>query len=178
MMKLRLFIILSVVSWAHSVYADGVKLPVDDPDALLAAIEKAGTKNYPGTTNPHNAVIDELLADDHAYNKVLAHIETGDEKWLKVADALGCCVDAGPAEELGISIAIALTHSPEPVLRRQSMSSLRDVCTVPLIEPTKAEFEAHVKAVKAALQRVKDPALQEKKMECLKEINAVHWVQQ
>lgn len=177
-MKKRCCLILCIVGWGYPAYAEKT-LPIDDPDALRAAIENScepiqirGIIHCKRNEAFKQLIGEDFMSDDSPYQRVLSHIETGDDRWLKVADALACCVDAGTSETLGISIAVALTHAPETILRRTPVNKLKSVCTVPFWEPTKEQFEAHVKAVKTALKLVKDSALQDKRGECLKLIDA------
>ncbi len=121
-----LALILSAIcfsaAWAEE--KKGAASYVDNPDAMLRMIDTLGVEG---------AV--SKLATDGKWEKVYAHIDGGDDRWLKVADGISCCVDAGLAEALPISVSVALTHNPEGVLRitgDHEAFDLQDICSVPL----------------------------------------------
>ncbi len=128
-------------------------------------IEKEGAK----------AVIEKLTAHNQAeWHRVVRRIDLGSPEWLGIAGKLLKGSDAGTSEDLRISLAVALTHNPEGVLRMAGSDlPLEQVCTVPFIEPSKHVVANHKLRVKAALRRVTAKDLTEKKAACLKSIERV-----
>lgn len=170
-MTLHLIVMLWMVGLVFPALAEST-IPINDPVVLREALLRDGRQ---GTANK---VWQQLAPDGFGgsdYDKVLSHIETGDEKWLNVADALLCCVDASTGESLSQALIMALVQAPEVMLARTDINALGDVCTVPFIESSKTEFYNHIKAVKKALKRVKAPELLSKKAECRRLIDDIRW---
>ena len=120
-------------------------------------------------------VVQQLTAGNAAkWHQVIDKIDTGESAWLDVAGKLLKVTDAGGTEDLRVSLAVALTHNPEGVLRMTGPDlALEQVCTVPFIEPSKKAVTAHKAKVQAAMKRVTAKELQEKKVACLKAIDAI-----
>jgi hypothetical protein len=57
-----------------------------------------------------------LFRDNKAWAKALDGIETGSSEWLVTARQLNAFADGGAAEELSISLSVALTRAPAKVL--------------------------------------------------------------
>lgn len=120
------------------------------------------------------AVIQQLATGKQtAWNSVVKKIDIGTPEWLQVPGKLLKRSDAGTTEDLRISLAVALTHNPQGVLRMTGPDlPLEQVCTVPFIEPSEKVIAIHKAKVHAALRRVVAQELQEKKAACLKSIEA------
>lgn len=106
-------------------------------------------------------------------------IATGTDDWLAVAKNIAPYADASLSEALPVDVSLALTKNPEAVLRlsqeKNSLFPISDICTVMLIEPTKAQYDAHVHAVDNALAKATAPDIQQAKSQCLKQIHARSW---
>lgn len=129
------------------------------PQGVLKEIDGKGAK----------AVVEEKFEpDEKKWDQLLDKIDTGTDAWLKVAKKIAPGTDAATALGLKISLAVALTHNPEGVLRMVPFSAftLEDVCTVPFIESSRAKDIAHIQKVRLALKRVTSPDLKEKRDKC------------
>ncbi len=101
-------------------------------------------------------VVDKFYsAHGHAWAEMLAKISSGDTAWLNVAVALLKGTDAGSGEDLRYAVSKALLRNPTGVLRLAAPAfGLENVCSVPVIEPTKAEVGHYLAQGNAALKRV------------------------
>jgi len=134
----------------------------DSAESLLQAIDKNG-----GQSIVHGLGYDEV-------DKILSHIETGDPKWLAVAGKLAPYADAGFGEGLGIALATALPVAPQEVLTlagKEPPLSLSIICGLPFIEPDTEFLKNYISKTRKALEATTTPDLQQKKAECLKQIN-------
>jgi hypothetical protein len=120
------------------------------------------------TRNGAAAVVTRLAAGQGAaWNRVIADISSGRATWLDVAVRLAPGTDAGTAEDIDYALSSALLHNPEGVLQRlYKPFGLKDICVVPLIEPTDAQVAAWQERAVAALARVKTPQLQSRAAAC------------
>jgi hypothetical protein len=136
--------------------------PSSDAKDLLADIDHQGA----------GKVVQQLTGgDESAWNGVLRHIKTGSQDWLEVAQRLLPATDAGNTEDLHTALAVALTHNPNGVLTMVGPDlSIKDVCTVPFIEPDAKTVREHKLKVREALRGVRLPALSTKKRECLRAV--------
>jgi hypothetical protein len=108
------------------------------------------------------------------WERVLAHIKSGQDEWLSVARALRPGVDADTGEDLIGAVAAALKNNPNSVLKLTGSGfPIKQVCDVPLIEPTNAQVKHWKAEVLAALARVQDASLSDKARACRAAISAV-----
>ena len=108
------------------------------------------------------------------WDAVLRQVETGDDRWLAVARELSAGTDAGTSEGLQVALATALPKNPAGVLRlagTQPFLSLTNLCSAPFIEPQPAFFRRYLSSTRKALLRLKDAAIESRRLECLAEID-------
>lgn len=139
----------------------------ETPDHVLQEIASKGAM----------AVIKESLYghNSRTWERHLAKIDSGEVAWLQVARKLYAESDGAATLGLEVALSIALTHNPEGVLRwtgEKDWPDLEKVCAVRFIESPPSRDQAQIMSVKAALSRVSDPQLQEKKQQCEKLIEA------
>jgi len=144
----------------------------------LASAAMAGPKFI---AHPTPAQIDASLArygarstvsalfDQNRWDYVADRISAGSSDWVNLAGKLAPGADAGPAEELPISLAFALPRNAPAVLAlvRSGAFSADDVCGVPFIEGTIRDIGAYKRRAAAAIRRVSDPALAATVRTCL-----------
>jgi hypothetical protein len=110
------------------------------------------------------------LAKHGDYDRVLGHIDQGGTKWVALAPKLAPGTDAGNAEALIISLALALPKNPQAVLALLSGNNafqIDDVCGAPFIEGTVKDVPAYVRKARAAVSRVMDAKFAGAKAACL-----------
>ncbi len=107
-------------------------------------------------------VVDQLAkGDGKAWLEVEQHIANGDANWIELALELRPGTDAGTGEGLVIALATALPKNPEAVLDLEGGTmSLKNVCSLPFIEPEEAFVKSYSAAALQALDSVKTPSLQ------------------
>lgn len=111
--------------------------------------------------------------DWKTYGSFLDQIETATPKWLEVAQLLKTHTDAGASEALSITLAQAIKNNPEAVFGIMSEHNVKWSCSVPLIEPTKKEFDDFTVTTSMAVRKINKPSLAVKKAICLKELNSI-----
>jgi hypothetical protein len=154
-------LLLAISGCLLVVYAQPMTLT---PESVLKEIEMKGA----------GAVVAELWDTENAadWERLLDKIGTGADAWLKVARKIKPGTDAAATEGLRVSLAVALTHNPEGVLRMvPETAPLEAVCSIPFIESTKARDMMHIRNVRLALKRVTSRDLQEKRANCRTLIN-------
>lgn len=103
------------------------------------------------------------------WERVLAQVESGDARWLAVANVLADGTDAGESEALLVSLAMALPKNPGGVLTIADTKvpfSLTEVCGAPFIEPAPDFYLRYLQETRRALGLIKDAALENKRMRC------------
>ena len=162
MSRFVIALVLAVFVWGRAFAA------VPDAAALRADILRHGAK----------AVVERLVASD-GWDEVSDRIASGRTEWVTLAPKLADGTDAGPSEDLGIDLAFALPQNPTVVLRSINDKPWREggiigverVCGAPFIEDT--EPKGYLPEAIAAVQRVSDPALTNKKAACLAELHKI-----
>ena len=120
------------------------------PEDLLARIERQGGRE----------VLRALWDDERAFEDVLEGIETGEDAWLRVAQALQPFADGAASLSLRYALARALPGAPARILGLAGHGyAVDDLCTSPFIEPGPGVAEAYEREALAALGTVRAPAL-------------------
>lgn len=109
------------------------------------------------------------------WDDLLARVDSGNSEWVALVPKLATGTDGGNSEDLGIGLAYALPKNPKAVLRaidpdNGPVLGVRRVCSAPFIEDTVPDIPGYIKRAKAALNKVRDPALQDFKKACLAEL--------
>jgi len=138
-----------------------------DPDQLLP-LASSPAVNY---------LVHELSENEYAWTNVLNGIKTGDQRWLRLANALVVSRSAHPTEELYGALSVALDKTPEIVLFLPNVNP-EIVCA--FIEDdhggaTSPDFNAIYKHREAIVSKINVPALATRKAECLE--SAKHLLQ-
>lgn len=128
------------------------------PAAIGAAIARSGAR----------ATVSALF-DQHRWDEVAAHIARGEPAWVDLAGKLAPGTDAGTAEDLVISLALALPIDPRGVLAvvAAGAASVSDVCGAPFIEGTVSDVPSYKRRAAAAVARIADATLATAKAACL-----------
>ena len=139
--------------------------------AIAATLPTPGQISRQIETQGARATVGTYYAS-RQWELIMAQVSTGKQAWLDLVPKLQPGTDAGTAEDLAIVLAEALPHNPAGVLRLVVEEdvhtlSLRQVCSIPFIEPTKARVAAYRKRATAALNRLHDPGLVDRKAHCL-----------
>ncbi len=125
---------------------------------------KAFTRRVVKDIDPHSP-------EEPNYDIILEHIAEGSNAWLKVAGEIAPYVDPTFGEGLRVAIADALIVNPAGVLRNVGTEEHFDqACGYPFVRQTSQYLQRHQKAALAALNRVRDPALSDKKTACHKQL--------
>lgn len=115
------------------------------PDALLEEVRADGAR----------AVIKRLSAREDEFDRMLGHIEAGEDKWLRVAAALYAGSDASYSLALSYAVARAIPRNPAGVVAlidRPFPSGM--LCTSPFIEPAPGVAERYEARALNALHSV------------------------
>lgn len=118
------------------------------------------------------------MLSDAEFDALLAHVDKGHEEWIAMLPAFSKHTDAYFSEALGISLAEALLHNPEAVLRvadnvdSNAPLALEHICGVPFIEITRQEVLDYQRKANVSLNSVTQPSLQAKKSACLNVLNS------
>jgi hypothetical protein len=156
LMSFNKLLVAVAVSFAAVAFAQTATLT---PENVLKEIEAKGAK----------AVMSQWFYANNGrdWERLLDKIDTGADAWLEVARKIRPGTDAGATLGLKVSLAIALTHNPEGVLKMvPDTFPMEEICTVPFIESSKAKDMAHIRKVRLALKRVTSPDLKEKRDTC------------
>ncbi len=108
---------------------------------------------------------------------VTDQIWRGRVAYIKLAPKLSEGADAGPAEDLGISLAHALPLAPNAVLRVIDpkdglVIGVSRVCGVPFLEGTAIDWPEYIRQAKSAVGKVTMPELQGVKAACLEKLGS------
>jgi hypothetical protein len=142
--------------------------------ALAAGVSAAEVDARLSGEGARSFVRQTTRADPKRWEAILAQINTGQADWIGVAAKLLPGVDAASGEDLTGALAGALRRNPQAVLPLTGPAlPLKDVCNVPLIEPTDAQVAQWKRQVIAALDRVHEPTLTDKVKACRAAIKAV-----
>ena len=102
------------------------------------------------------------------YDIVLWGVSRGDRRWLALVPRLKAGTDAATGMALVVAVSEALPRNPKAVLRLiKANPSWRNVCTYPMIEPTKAEERMYFRKAIPAVRSVRDPDVRSVKRTCL-----------
>ncbi|MDE2160313.1 MAG: hypothetical protein KGJ30_15470, partial [Burkholderiales bacterium] len=107
--------------------------------------------------NPATVIAD--LSKSGRYDKILNRLGRGQQKWISLAPALAKGTDAGTSESLVFALATALPNNPRAVLSilkagDSPLLTTDQVCSPPMIEPTKRQLSSYFKRTIAGLSRV------------------------
>jgi hypothetical protein len=122
-----------------------------------------------------------LFSDAAKWNHVLQGIGSGREEWLRLATMLRPGTDGASAEELAMALQAALPTAPARVLGMTSMQGdartfpVRDACGgygFGQIEDTRPKATALelIRQRQAAVTKVTDARLDDRRAECLREL--------
>jgi hypothetical protein len=109
----------------------------------------------------------DLFTNDSKFNSVLEGIESGNADWIRIGKHLEQYSDGGMATDLAISFAKAVQSNPSYSLSVMSDYEVWWSCSVPLLEPTKAEFDSFIESTIIALEKLDDIKVFEKQKSCL-----------
>jgi hypothetical protein len=129
-----------------------------------------------GRRNPAAVVAD--LSKDGRYEKILDLLGKGQQKWISLAPALAKGTDAGTSESLVSALAMALPNNPHAVLAvlksgDSPLLTADQVCSPPMIEPTKQQLASYFKRTIARVSSVSSPELTGVKTACLNQLEKV-----
>ncbi len=115
--------------------------------------------------------LDPHSPEEPNYDIVLEHIAEGSNGWIRIAGEIAPYTDATFSEGLRVALADALVENPAGVLRFiGSEEHFDQACGYPFVRQTDHYLRQHQKAALAALNRVRTPALAEKKEACRKQL--------
>jgi hypothetical protein len=135
--------------------------PVPGAEAVLQDIERRGPDPF----------LRQVYQDDRRWQQILEGIASGSREWLQVAERLKR-VAREPAEELTIAVARALETEPANALAILGGAfDADDVCSLNTLEESLGrDYAVALRAVERrqqAVARVADPALLQKRDDCL-----------
>lgn len=133
--------------------------------SVLADIARLGARGEAARLN---------AKDGRDWETVMRRVQSGRPEWLDVARQLKAGTDAGPAEDLRASVAMALARNPAGLLALvPSDFALADICTVPMIEPTDKHVADYKRAAEKALYSVSSGPRSAVAAECREKIAEV-----
>lgn len=102
------------------------------------------------------------------WKELMELIASGDSTWIIHVPLFASGTDAGNATQLTIALATALPKNPQAVLSLEySFVSLRNVCSLPFINPDEAFIKQYSQDVLRAMREINDPYMQMDKEICL-----------
>ena len=134
------------------------------PTAVRESVRKEGARR----------TIDDLSKRGR-WDAVTDAMNRGEAAWIALAPLLAPGSDAGSAEDLGISLAFALSKNPRAVLaaidpRNGVVLGVNRVCGRPFIEDTEpVNYKARTIS---ALSNIREPGLIRVRQDCLKVLRA------
>lgn len=135
--------------------ADADALP--DLNTMRIGLNSADAKEYAFSLYSHGS----------KFSTILERIESGDPDWLTLGRLLEKHADGWIATSLFLSFANAIQKNPKSALSIMTDHEIFLSCSVPLLEPTKYDFDTFVKNTMEAVQELDDVELSEKKKLCL-----------
>lgn len=116
------------------------------PELVIREIESRGAM----------VIVSELYADHKAWHSVLQKIASGDESWLRVANALRAGTDAGASEMLTLAVGEALEHNPNNVFRIASKAfRVSAICGGPDVDDVRYNsYELSMNAINLRIDKV------------------------
>lgn len=160
-MKLKAALLLCfallAVPAAHAAQADGEKALT--PEFLRESCYNSGAVN----------TVRALTAEGSTmWAELMEHIASGDSNWIIHVPLFASGTDAGSATQLTIALAKALPKNPQAVLSLEySFVSLRNVCSLPFINPDEDFIRQYSQEVLRSMREVSDPYMQMDKDICL-----------
>ncbi len=146
-----------IFDMAIVVAAEGAPSPED----IIARIQRNGGKT----------VLEDFWNHEAEFEAVLRGVESGNRRWLEVAQLLKPFSDAGSSELINYAVARALPIDPQRVLRMIGHGfELEFICTSPFDEPELGVAEAYERRALSALDSLHDPDLKAVASECAKHI--------
>ncbi len=130
-----------------------------EPDEVLRYISEHGARKAVGMLTKGNGF---------RWREVEMGVQTGKPAWTHVAGALLSGTDADTTKDLEFSLAIALTHNAEGVLRLVGPNlKVASVCSIPYIEAPAAVNKNFTRRALASVLKVGSPQLGLQKEACL-----------
>jgi hypothetical protein len=115
--------------------------------------------------------IDPHSPEEPNYDIVLEHVAEGSSGWLEAAAEIAPYTDATFSQGIRVAIADALVVNPTGVLKMiGSEEHFNEACGYPFVHQTDTYMERHQREALAALTRVHQPALAQKKEQCRKQL--------
>ena len=115
--------------------------------------------------------IDPHSPEEPNYDIVLEHVAEGSSGWLQAAAEIAPYTDATFSQGIRVAIAEALVVNPTGVLRMiGSEEHFNDACGYPYVRQTETYMLRHKREALAALNRVHQPALADKREQCRKQL--------
>jgi hypothetical protein len=115
--------------------------------------------------------IDPHSPEEPNYDIVLEHVAEGGFGWLQAAAEIAPYTDVNFSQGLRVAIADALVVNPTGVLKMIGTEEhFSEACGYPFVRQTDTYMLSHKREALAALNRVHQPALAEKKAQCRKQL--------
>lgn len=115
--------------------------------------------------------IDPHAPDEPNYDIVVEHVAEGDNGWLHAAAEIAPYTDRTFSQGLRVAVADALVVNPTGVLKMIGSEELfDDACGYPFVHQTDTYMQRHKREALAALNRVHQPALAQRKEQCKKQL--------
>jgi hypothetical protein len=115
--------------------------------------------------------IDPHAPEEPNYDIILEHVAEGDNGWLHAAAEIAPFTDRNFGQGLRVAIADALVANPVGVLTLMGTEKhFDDACGYPFVQQTDTYMLRHKQEALAALQRVHQPALAQRKEQCRKQL--------
>jgi hypothetical protein len=115
--------------------------------------------------------IDPHSPEEPNYDIVLEHVAEGSNGWLQAAARIAPYTDPTFSQGLRVAIADALVVNPAGVLKMIGTEEHFDqACGYPFVHQTDTYILRHKREALAALARVRQPALADKRQSCRKQL--------
>lgn len=115
--------------------------------------------------------VDPHSPEEPNYDIVLEHVAEGSSGWLQAVARIAPYTDATFSQGIRVAIADALVANPTAVLRLIGTEEHFDqACGYPFVRQTDTYMLRHKREALAALNRVHQPSLAEKKESCRKQL--------
>jgi hypothetical protein len=132
-------------------------------------------------TKGAKAVIDRLASShvdamgQNDWSRTMDQIWNGRLAYIALTPKLARGAESGPAQDLSVALARALTAAPEAVLRvidrhNGPMLGVNRVCSAPFADTAGKDVSGYLRAAQSAVEDVDTPRLQRVKAACLAQL--------
>ncbi len=161
MSKMAVFVAMFCLVYRTMAFAQEPLPSKISPEWIEAEVAKHGAED----------VVERLWNADR-FIEITNQVAQGKDRWIAIAPIIRGGTDAGAAEILMDSMALALPKNPNAVLRafalmHGSPDNISKLCVSPFVEGTKEQDLSYIRRAIVALRRINTPALVKLRDSCV-----------